>query len=806
MPKIKKSNISAQDIANHGNYSSTIKSLNPFEAIRRRPGDRMGHIGNKGHENQVREIVQNSFDDALKETSCCDRVWCEYNEVEKKFTCIDNGNGIPFGMMYHIFTDVNTSSNFVAKDYTFTSGMHGVGSKAVNALSALFRVTSYECKAMSPKGKPSAHVIEFREGEVWKKGDKVTHELEIPNKDDFQGTMVEFIPSYVMGEVTNTCEDIRHLLCILVPLMPIGFEVTFHGIRADGTDYTSKIVNQDGIITYIISSMQGKPLIAPIIISDVSPKMKCDIAFTYDNKNIGYEVIHSFANNCPTLNVSGDRESSHTKAFYEGLTNFFRNYMNKVYLASYNQKAKNKIKVIAEDIRSGLNAVVTCSHIDPFFSGQAKEIFDKPEVEPYIVQVMATQLDEWTRTHGDDLQRLCKYFKDIADLRMKQDKEKIKITVKHKSVIDGAPAKFEKAIGINIPLEEREFIGVEGDSAMSSARKARDPKRQALYPFRGNMANAMTKSEKAYWGNEEAQDLRWIMGQDCTSKGHVYDINKCQYGKVIMMGDADADGGRIRQLFCKSMIVYYRPIIEHGRLFFANPPLYSINKNGKIIYFTVLTDYIEYVIKGFSKDVVILDSSKKRIPPSKLKHIIASNSMYKKMVDSASVTFSIDPHLLEFVLDHRGEKASKIQKALKKDFPYLKAMSENDTVVITGDYAGQYQTAMYSHFMDHKCKPIMDLLSKRCEEFFYINGQKSTLYDLMATYLKYQPSSVQRYKGLGEMNAIQLMQSTLHPDYNRTLMQVTVEDIDSEIKAIREINSNMKLLVKEIDFSAYRDL
>ena len=175
MPKIKKSNISAQDIANHGNYSSTIKSLNPFEAIRRRPGDRMGHIGNKGHENQVREIVQNSFDDALKETSCCDRVWCEYNEVEKKFTCIDNGNGIPFGMMYHIFTDVNTSSNFVAKDYTFTSGMHGVGSKAVNALSALFRVTSYECKAMSPKGKPSAHVIEFREGEVWKKGDKVTH-------------------------------------------------------------------------------------------------------------------------------------------------------------------------------------------------------------------------------------------------------------------------------------------------------------------------------------------------------------------------------------------------------------------------------------------------------------------------------------------------------------------------------------------------------------------------------------------------------------------------------------------------------
>ena len=88
MPKIKKSNISAQDIANHGNYSSTIKSLNPFEAIRRRPGDRMGHIGNKGHENQVREIVQNSFDDALKETSCCDRVWCEYNEVEKKFTCM----------------------------------------------------------------------------------------------------------------------------------------------------------------------------------------------------------------------------------------------------------------------------------------------------------------------------------------------------------------------------------------------------------------------------------------------------------------------------------------------------------------------------------------------------------------------------------------------------------------------------------------------------------------------------------------------------------------------------------------------
>ena len=796
MPQIKKNTFTAEDIENHNNYSDTIQSLNPFEAIRRRPGERMGHIGNKGHENQVREIV-------LKETSCCTTVWCEYDERTKQFTCIDDGNGIPFGMMYHIFTNVNTSSNFVAKEYTFTSGMHGVGSKAVNALSSLFRVTSYECKELSQDGKARAHVIEFHEGEVWNKGDKITHELEIPNKENHQGTMVEFIPSQmVMGDITNTCDDIRKLLCILVPLMPIGFELTFHAVRLDGTESTHKILNQDGIISYIISSLIGKPLIQPIEIHDVSPLMKCDIAFTYDTKNIGYECIHSFANNCPTLNVSGDRESSHTRAFYEGLTVFFRNYMNKVFLNSYNQKAKNKIKVIAEDIRSGLNAVVTCSHVDPFFSGQAKEIFDKPEVEPYIVETMQRQLDEWTKTHSDDLQKLCRYFKDIADLRLKADRDKSKLVIKHKSSIDGAPTKFEKPIGV-CPKEERELICTEGDSAMNPCRKGRCPRRQGIYPFRGKMKNPMSCTTAAYWENEEALDLRWLMGQQA---GRGFDLDKCPWGKIIFMADADVDGAHIRQLFCKSMIVYYRPVIEAGMLYFAQPPLYSIKKNNKTIYFTVMTDYIEYIIRGFSKEVTVLDSSKRPISPNKLKYLIAENADYKRLLDSAATTFSVEPHLLEFVLDHKNDPIDKVRKMMKKPYPFMKIGDDNGTRIMTGDYAGKVQTVMYNQFMDRKCEPIIQLLNKCPEPFFYINGQQATLYDLVNLYVKYQPSHVKRYKGLGEMNPIDLKISTLHPDYNRTLIQITVEDIEQEIKAIRDINSNMKLLVKEIDFGSYQDM
>lgn len=420
-----------ENIKNYGNEIITIESF--VKSVRQNIGMWIGSRGFKGHMNMIREIVQNSLDEIMKDSSPCTTVVVSYDEISKIIIVEDNGRGIPFGSIIRAFMDPNTSSNYNKKKGEYSSGLHGCGAKVTNALSEFFYVESYVLG--------EARRVEFKDGEPWKHGEKV-----IKNKDNKQGTIVTFKPSEESLELNKSnpvlVEDVLNLIKLILPLNKIGATVIFNGKKADGKVISEKIVNEDGIMTYLIRECSS-PLIAPIFITDDTGEMKVDIAFTYDMENtMNGEVITSFCNTCPTS------QGDHINGFIKGICRFFVNYMNKVYLNS----SRNKTIVTNVDIKTGLVAVVSGFHLNPVFNGQAKEILEVPAMDKFVNNTIYNGMQEWIKANANDFNKLCKYFKDIADARMKADKEKVKISKNYKASAfgKGLPSKYIKPSGKRI--------------------------------------------------------------------------------------------------------------------------------------------------------------------------------------------------------------------------------------------------------------------------------------------------------------------------------------------------------------------
>ena len=250
-------------------------------------------------------------------------------------------------------------------------------------------------------------------------------------------------------------------------LTPIGTSMDFKAIDIEGKEFTEHIVNKDGIITDLISNVK-RPIVAPIIISNDDGTHKLDMAFCYDLGDDASgpdetEYVVSFSNYCQT--VAG----THVDGCLEGLVRWFSLYMNNIYLA--NQKSKDKLKVISSDIKTGLNMFIGAAHLYSNFIGQSKDILSNEDMVGFCKDTVMKGLDEWSKANPQDLQKLCKFFKDIAELRSKQEAGKVKIATKYqKNPITNLPKKYKKPInktGI-------ELIIVEGDSALGEAEKDRD--------------------------------------------------------------------------------------------------------------------------------------------------------------------------------------------------------------------------------------------------------------------------------------------------------------------------------------------
>lgn len=512
--------LSKEMLAAIDSYSNDIITLkDTVTAVRKLPGMYCAGKGNKGFLSLIREIFQNAVDQVVDPTSPANRVTIFFNEITSEVIVTDNGKGFPFNDMVRMITSQHTSKNYTRRKGEYSSGLHGSGCKITNALSDEFTVISYRYDG-------TAMQLDLKDGYMEKPP------YSIPNKDKRQGSLVRFIPATeVLGELDLDWRTVYVLVKDILSLTPIGSEVYFEAIDKNNVKHVEEIINKDGIITKLVDTV-ANPLCKPIIIGDDNGDFKIDVAIAYDmgtnNEVMDNEQVTAFCNMCPT--IAGE----HIGGTLDGICRWFVNYMNTIYLA--NQKAKDKLKVNQADIKSGLNIMVSGFCLEPTFVGQAKEQLSVPEMAVFARTTIMKGLDDWSKANPQDLAKLCKFFKDIAELRIKSEAGKAKIATKYtKNPIKNLPAKYIR------PLKDDnvELIIVEGDSALGTVQLARDPINQGLFPIRGKIANAFKMSKQAFFSNEEVQSITQIMFGCEYRKGLTIDDLKVK--KVIFMADADVD-------------------------------------------------------------------------------------------------------------------------------------------------------------------------------------------------------------------------------------------------------------------------
>ena len=768
-----KMKLTDQQIKNIENYADQIETLEDFvTAVRQMPGMYIGSKGNAGFLTMIREIFQNSDDELKKKESPCDTIIVSFDERTLTVIVEDNGRGIPFDNIIRIFENEHTSSNYNKKQGEYSSGLHGVGAKATNALSKKFIVESYNCII------GEARRVEFNDGYPWKYGEK-----KIPNKEGKQGTRITFTPALdVMGDITVTWQDVRHLISMILPLSEIGATVYFNAIDSNGRSYQEKMVNEDGILSFIYDTTEA-PVVLPIRMFKDTGFMKMDIAFTYDTSSMDSDTIIAFANSCPTS------AGTHINGFKDGISSFFTNYMNKVFLANSSGK-KSSIKVTAADTRMGLRAIVSVAHLKPIFNGQAKEIFANEDMGSFVKNTTVECLDKWSKDNPKDFAKICKYLKDVAEIRLKQDKEKVNISNKYsRSILNGLPDKYIQPKG----KKDLELWIVEGDSAAGSIKNHRDNATQGYFPIKGKIPNAFNTTKEKFLSNEEVAGIISIIGG---GYGKSFDISKVKWKYIIFGADADADGYHISSLLLRFFLLYMPQLIEDGRVYRANPPLYGLEGSKKNIYFTTRLDYIKYVQKLFAKDYAVSHVDGTPVSSSELTKILYTNEDYTYELNKISNIYAIDPCLLEYIISIlivNGNTYKTIKSKVEKKYRFIKVSQVNGVTKLEGSYNGKIQLLFIIDKFLSECSRIINIIKKNETIQYRINGELYTIYQMMVLFEKSTPKNISRYKGLGEMIPETLYESTLDKN-NRHLIRYTVEDAKKE--KMRYLNNNKGLLLE----------
>ena len=802
------------------NYENDIKTLSDWvQFTRKRAGVEVGGVGARGYISMIREVFQNAIDQVMLKTSPANWIYIYFNETDKKCIVKDNGLGIPYSKQYDAVCTINTSRNYDKKPYEYGPGYNGHGLKATNALSSRMYVDTFMYDGTAMR-------LETIDGYP-KKQKNGQWNYKIPNKNKFQGTEVTFWPCIeVLGDFNLEWKEVYKLVKQITIRSPIGTTVDFEAKDSNGVIHKEHIINKDGIITDLIDRSTN-PICKPIYILKDTGFMRLEAAFVFDGGGQDgpdpNEEIIAYCNTCPTA------LGTHIKGTLKGITNWFIKYMNTIYLSSSqqqkNQKGKSKsLSVIASDIKTGLIISINAAMLEPVFIGQAKEQLSNEEMEPFCTDTVLEALNEWGKQNPNDLTKLCKYFKDVAELRIKQSGEKAKIVTKYTSnVISGYPANYVK------PLKhKKELILVEGNSAAGTVSKGRDVNTQGLYPLRGKITNAFKKSRSALFENEEIQGIiKIITGQDVSSFNKHFDpVKDIEWEKIIIMTDADIDGGHIETLLLRFFVLYMPQLIQAGKVFKAVPPLYSLPIGKREEYFTTNLDFVRYIQKLFVKNNDFKHLDKSTVSSKEATLFFMKNEDYIYYVEKLAVTFGVNPALLEFALFEYYNKSStnEIRKKLSKQYRFMRYEKKYNVFVYSG-IIGESNDLPINDKLIKECKPILDILGKNREFFYLLNGKKSSIYEVMKAFEQLQPNHLQRYKGLGEMDADQLAESTLLPGGqtiqmmsgnngnkkidvtgNRTLIRYTIEDVKEEISIIRNYESDFSQLFKFVGNISRQDL
>jgi DNA gyrase subunit B len=535
------------------NYDAgAIQVLEGLEAVRKRPGMYIGSTGPRGLHHLVYEIVDNSVDEAL--AGYCDNIDVVITK-DGHIRVSDNGRGIPVDMhpiekkpaVEVVLTVLHAGGKFGGGGYAVSGGLHGVGASVVNALSTKLFVEVH------------------REGFIWRQ----SYSIGIPDaplakgeKTDRTGTTIEFVPSTEIFEtVVYDYETLRQRfqqMCFLNK----GLRISLKDER-DGHNDT--YCYERGLTDYVeyLNSAKKVEVVHDEVISieteNEEKTMSVEIAMQWTT---GYnEGVHTYAN---TINTH--EGGTHEEGFRTALTTLLNKYGREKGLLK--EKDEN---LTGDDVREGLTAVISLKLTEPQFEGQTKTKLGNTEAKAFVQRVVTDQLGDWFERNPNQAKEVVRKAIQASSARLAA--RKAREATRRKGLLEsgGMPGKLRDCSSRSPELSE--IYIVEGDSAGGSAVRGRDPETQAILPLRGKILNVEKARLDRALANTEVQALITAFG---TGIGEDFDVSKIRYHKCILMADADVDGQHIRTLLLTLLFRYMRPLIEHGYVYMAQPPLFRI--------------------------------------------------------------------------------------------------------------------------------------------------------------------------------------------------------------------------------------
>ena len=546
---------------------STIQVLEGLEPVRKRPGMYIGSTDERGLHHLVYEVVDNAIDEAM--AGFCDTVLVEIQE-DGSVAVTDNGRGIPTGIIEKegksavevVLTKLHAGGKFGGGGYKFSGGLHGVGVSCVNALSEWLEVEVYQ------NGK--IHKMSFSRGVT-------QHPLEVVGSTSKRGTKVTFYPDSEIFETLdfnyNTLRDRLQELAYLNK----GLKIILSDKRPL-KENRDEFHYEGGILEYINEKMEGKEpvLSSPFYIDYKEEDYQIEIAMQY---NTGYnETILTYANN-----INTHEGGTHLEGFKAALTKLFNDY------GTEQKILKNDEKLSGEDCREGIVAIVSVKLVDPQFEGQTKGKLGNSFMRTAVSKIVSEKLGEYLEENPKDARELVN--KSINAKKARDAARNARELTRRKSVLESTTLPGKLADCSERDPRKFEIYLVEGDSAGGTAKQGRDRRFQAILPLRGKILNVEKARIHRVLESEEIKNMITTFGcginENC-------DEAKLKYDRIICMTDADVDGSHIRILLLTFLFRYMRPVVEHGHVYIAQPPLYKVTKKGsKQEYYFYSDDELE---------------------------------------------------------------------------------------------------------------------------------------------------------------------------------------------------------------------
>jgi len=754
--------------------AASIKVLGGIEAVRKRPAMYIGSTGELGLHHLVWEVVDNSVDEAL--AGYCDKVQVVVH-ADNSVTVVDNGRGIPVGMHKEegrsaaevVMTVLHAGGKFDTKSYKVSGGLHGVGVSVVNALSESLDLEiwreSYTWEQEYERGEPLAPLK--RAGKTEKHGTKVTF---LPDAKIFDS--IEF-------NYDTLAQRLRELA-----FLNKGLTITLKDERSSKqTDfhYTG------GIAEFIKHLNKNKNVLHPQPVYSEAEREGTAMEFALQY-NDGYaETVFSFANNINTVDGG-----THLSGFRSALTRAINQF-------GQNQNLFKDVKenLQGEDVREGLVAVISVKLPQPQFEGQTKGKLNS-DIQSTVASFVYEKLMENFEKNPTMGRKICAKAIDAA--RAREAARKARELTRRKGALDSGGLPGKLADCQERDPERCELFLVEGDSAGGSAKQGRDRRYQAILPLRGKILNVEKARFDKMLGHEEIRALITALGTGIGTDD--FDVSKLRYGKVIIMTDADVDGSHIRTLLLTFFYRQMRELVERGHVFIAQPPLYLIKKGKSQRYITDEKDFRREIMRRATEDHVVEaggDRKRVRLEGGELTNFLIALAEYNDLFDKLEKRLG-DGRLVDGLLAVKlakkveledetrlGElaadlKARGFKSAIRRD-------EEHDRCFLTASVGtGPERIIDWDLIGSADYRRLFDLHQRVSEHnrppfALSTNGTQITIAnrrDLLDHVMNLGKKllTVQRFKGLGEMNPTQLWQTTMDAE-QRTLLQVRAEDVEA---------------------------